>query len=433
MDLPIPTFPEHIMAFNPLQEKGIPIEKQFRNWSELNVTPYRKEEVHPFSRCRGIVMNGIEVEAVVFSHTMARNTIDPQLKQQLALVRRIEAQQQKAMNWLIPGDETTLEVTLGYEQVAVDLTAWVAQNEPDPYLKQVYEFGLLEDFDHLYRYANLYSMLEGKKAEKIVGSLTEITPGRPTIFEHRDPRDGIPRPMTSLAGDPQSILNALTIMSAEQQTMNFYMNIGNRPLEPLARATYLEIGMIEEQHVTQYESILDPTCSWIENLVFHELNECWLYHSFMEDEIDPRVKAIYELHLNMEIEHLRIACELMRQVEKRDPEMLLPKALTRQVVFKENKQYVRQVLESQIDLTAKESEYVLVSELPKDHRYFTYQRMVHDDVEDPNEAVIRQTIETVGEEYRLETEGPNPVPGLRREDERAGKETDYARQTAKAA
>lgn len=432
MDLPIPT-PEHIMAFNPLQEKGIPIEKQFRNWSELNVTPYRKEEVHPFSRCRGIVMNGIEVEAVMFSHTMARNTIDPQLKQQLALVRRVEAQQQKAMNWLIPGDETTLEVTLGYEQVAVDLTAWVAQNEPDPYLKQVYEFGLLEDFDHLYRYANLYSMLEGKKAEKIVGSLTEITPGRPTIFEHRDPRDGIPRPMTSLAADPQSILNALTIMSAEQQTMNFYMNIGNRPLEPLARATYLEIGMIEEQHVTQYESILDPTCSWIENLVFHELNECWLYHSFMEDEIDPRVKAIYELHLNMEIEHLRIACELMRQVEKRDPEMLLPKALTRQVVFKENKQYVRQVLESQIDLTAKESEYVLVSELPKDHRYFTYQRMVHDDVEDPNEAVIRQTIETTGEEYRLETEGPNPVPGLRREDERAGKETDYARQTAKAA
>ena len=32
----------------------------------------------------------------------------------------------------------------------------------DPYLRQVYEFGLLEDFDHLYRYANLYSLLEGK-------------------------------------------------------------------------------------------------------------------------------------------------------------------------------------------------------------------------------------------------------------------------------
>ena len=116
------------MSFNPLAERGIPIEKQFRNWSELNVTPYDKEAVHPYSRCRGIVMNGIEVEAVMFSHQMARNAIDPGLKQQLALVRRAEAQQQKATNWLIPGNETTLEVTIGYEQVAVDLTAWVAQH-----------------------------------------------------------------------------------------------------------------------------------------------------------------------------------------------------------------------------------------------------------------------------------------------------------------
>src|SRR3546814_2633144 len=42
------------MSFNPLAERGIPIEKQFRNWSELNVEPYDKDAVHPFSRCRGI-------------------------------------------------------------------------------------------------------------------------------------------------------------------------------------------------------------------------------------------------------------------------------------------------------------------------------------------------------------------------------------------
>src|SRR4051794_17480808 len=169
------------MSFDPLRERGIPIEKQFRDWSELNVKPYDKMQVHPFSRCRGIVMNGIEVEAVMFSHNMARHTVDPKIKQQLALVRRAEAQQQKAVNWLIPGDESTLEVTIGYEQVAVDLTSWVAQNEPDAYLRQVYEFGLLEDFDHLYRYANLLQMLEGKRAEQIVGSFTSsCRVGRPS-------------------------------------------------------------------------------------------------------------------------------------------------------------------------------------------------------------------------------------------------------------
>ena len=40
-----------------------------------------------------------------------------------------------------------------------------------------YSFGLLEDFDHLYRYANLLELLEGKKAEAIVQGLTDVLPG----------------------------------------------------------------------------------------------------------------------------------------------------------------------------------------------------------------------------------------------------------------
>jgi hypothetical protein len=419
------------MTFNPLSERGIPLEKQLRNWSELNVRPYDKDKVHPYSRCRGIVANGIEVEAVMFSHQLARNTLDPALKQQFAQVRRIEAQQQKATNWLIPGDETTLEVTLGYEQVAVDLTSWVAQNEADPYLRQVYEFGLLEDFDHLYRYANLYDLSHGRNAAKIVGELTEITPGRPTIFEHRDPRDDLRRPMTALAADPQSILNALTVMSAEQQTMNFYMTIGNRFVEPIARGLYLEIAEIEEQHVSHYESILDPSSTWLENLVFHEYNECWIYYSFMQDELDPRVRAIYELHLNMEIEHLRLACETMRKVERRDPELILPKAIERNLMFTENKAYVRQVLEDQVNLTADGPDFVLVSQLDPDHRYFAYQQSVNSGGV-PSEEIIAETRAKRKRDYRLEIDGPNPVPGLRPEDQRNGQSTDYAKATKAA-
>jgi hypothetical protein len=43
--------------------------------------------------------------------------------------------------------------------------------------------------------------------------------------------------------------------------------------------------------------------------------------------------------------------------------------------------------------------------------------------------VIAQTIET-GEDYRLETEDPNPVPGLRRQEEREIASTDYAKRVA---
>lgn len=411
------------MTFNPLQEKGIPLEKQLRNWSELNVPPYRKEDVHPYTRCRAILANGIEVEAVMFSHTMARNTLDPDVRRMLAMTRRIEAQQQKAVNWLIPGEESTLEVTIGYEQVAVDLTAWVAQNEPDPYLRQVYEFGLLEDFDHLYRYANLLEMLEGKPAQALVDDLTEIMPGRPTIFEHRDPRDEIRRPMPGLAADPQSILNALTVMSAEQQTMNFYMTIGNRPIEPIARGLYAEIAEIEEQHVSHYESILDPSATWLHNLVLHEYNECWIYWSLMQEEPDPRIRAIYELHLNMEIEHLRIAGELMKRVERREPQEVIPGPFVAPLSFRENKAYVRSVLQAQIDLTAQESMFVPVGSLQPDHRYFNYQRTVNNGMV-PSEAVIQQAIEVNGTDYRHEILGEHPVPGLQRE--RNGASTTYA-------
>ena len=250
------------MTFNPLTEKGMPVEAQLRDWSRLNNTPYDKFAVDPYTRCRVILMNGIEVEAIMFAHQFNRHTDIPEVKQKLAMSRRVEQQQQKAINWLTPGDETTLEVTLGYEQVAVDLTAWLARTEPDPYLKQTMDFGLLEDFDHLYRYANLYELLEGKQAETVVQQLTEVMPGRPTIEEHRHPIDDIRRHFDKHTADPLSKMHAMTLAAAEQQTMNFYMTIGNRYMEPIARGLYLEIGMIEEQHVTQYESLIDPALTW---------------------------------------------------------------------------------------------------------------------------------------------------------------------------
>ena len=396
------------MSFNPLEERGIPLDRQLRNWSELNLPPYDKDEIHPYSRCRIIVMNGIEVEAAMNSHQFARHTKNAELRRMLAETRRIEQQQQKAVNWLIPGDESTLEVTIGYEQVAVDLTAWIAQHEPEPMMRRIYEFGLLEDFDHLYRYANLLDMTEPKKAEAVVGRLTEIMPGRATKLEHRHPHDDVRRGLNLYSGDPRSALHALTVTAAEQQTMNFYMTIGNRPIEPLARGLYLEIAQIEEQHVTQYESMLDGSASSAENLVIHEYNECWLYWSFMQQEEDRRLKQLWELHLNMEIEHLRQACELMRMLDRRDPEAILPKAMPAPMLFQPNKEYVRHVLATQVQLTANEIEFVPMSTLPRDHRYFGYQNAVHGGEEPPSEQVIAEHEATIGGEYRVQTEGPHP-------------------------
>jgi hypothetical protein len=396
------------MTFDPLTERGIPIDDQLRSWSEQNVLPYDPLEIDPYTRCRTILMNGIEVESIMFSHQFARHTDVPEVLQKLAMGRRIEQQQQTAVNWLIPGDESTLEVTLGYEQVAVDLTAWLARNEPDPYVRQTLEFGLLEDFDHLYRYANLYEMLEGKKAEAVIDQLTEVMPGRPTMVEHRHPHDDIRLHTEGHSTHPQTKLNALTIVAGEQQTMNFYMTIGNRNMEPIARGLYAEIKEIEEQHVSQYESLLDPAMTWFEQLVWHEYNECYLYHSFMQQEPDTRIRAMWELHLNMEITQLQVACDLMRRYEGREPvEIGIPSSLPEPVTFEPNKEYVRQVLASQIELSADGPAIGPASSLHSGY----LDSLNGDGV--PSEDVVDQHREQFGQEYRLETEGVHPVERLR--------------------
>lgn len=397
--------------FNPLEHSGLPLDRQIRNWRELDVPPIDPDAADPYTRCRIITMNGIEVEAILFDHHFARVCPDPEVRKQLAYVRYVESQQQRVVNWLLPGIPSALETTIAYEQVAVDLTAWVARMEPDPYLKQAYEFGVLEDFDHLYRYANLFEMVERRKAEKVVHQLTEVMPGRPTKVEHRHPYDNVRDPYDRAAAAPMSKLHALTIMSAEQQTMNFYMNVGPQYMEPIARQLYQEIGLIEQEHVTHYESLVDPGETWWERLVNHEYNECYMYYSFLQQETDPKVSAVWELHLDMELAHLQQACDLMRRHDGREPEEVVASQLPEPVRFEPNKEYLRHLLATQMDLTTLGAGYVR----DQHERFEQLQEQIHGGEQPPSEQVIEMHREQFGREYRLETEGPHPVEELREE------------------
>ena len=173
------------MTLDILKEKGVSLERQLFTWRDLAGPTYSKLDADAFTRVRVILMNGIESEALRFSHACAR--VNKELQRPLALVRRAEQHQQTLVNWLNPADQSALETTIGFEQVAIEVTASVAQNEPDPYLAQVYRFGLLEDFDHLYRYSALMDRLEGRDANDILQSYTDIRPGRPTSWSTATP------------------------------------------------------------------------------------------------------------------------------------------------------------------------------------------------------------------------------------------------------
>ncbi len=142
-------------------------------------------------KTRIILMNGAEFEANWFSHQFSRHCNNNELRRELALARRLDKQQQMLISSLRPANESILETTISYEQLAVDLTARLAKREPNEHVKKALDFALLEDFDHLYRYSDLLFMEEGTKAENLVGHYTEIMPGRPTIAHHRCPNDNI--------------------------------------------------------------------------------------------------------------------------------------------------------------------------------------------------------------------------------------------------
>jgi hypothetical protein len=339
-----------------MKEKGIPLEEQKFDWRDLVRVPTSKLDDDAFTRVRVILMNGIESEAVRFQHACAR--MNKELQQALARVRRVEHHQQTLINWLLPADLSPLETTIGFEQVAIEVTASVAVHEPDPYLSQVYRFGLLEDFDHMYRFAALMDRVNGGDANNLLQSYTDILPGRPTSVEHRAPIHDLRECYDRNKAAPISKLNAVTIMAGEHQTHDYYMTIGPMFADPIARQLYAEIASIEEQHVTQYESIIDPDETWLEKWLMHEAGEIYNYYSCLQYETNPRVKSIWERFLDYELGHLHFVLEQFRRFEKRDPAELLPASLPEPIEYKSHREFVRKVLAEEVDLRARGTEIV---------------------------------------------------------------------------
>jgi rubrerythrin len=355
--------------------------------------PYSKLDDDAFTRVRVILMNGIESEALRFSHACARMNRD--LQQALAHVRRVEQHQQTLVNWLNPADQSPLETTIGFEQVAIEVTASVAECEPDPYLAQVYRFGLLEDFDHLYRYSALMDRVEGKDANTLVQSYSDILPGRPTAIEHRHPHDDLRRPYDRTQAAFLTKLNAMTIMAGEHQTHDYYMTVGPMFADPTARQLYAEIASIEEQHVTQYESIIDATETWLEKWLLHEATEAYNYYSCLEYEGNPQLKRIWERFLEYELGHLQFVAEIFENTERRDASEVLENTLPAPIRYESHRDFVREVLRTEVHLSAVDGTFVDRSEETEETQ--EYRRHMNSEGS-PSDTVAASYIWTPGTE-----------------------------------
>ncbi len=398
---------------NPFTCKPQKIEKSFRPWKEVLIKAYDKQSVDPYTRLRVILTSGAEFESVRFSHAFTRHCSNNDLRRELALIRRNEQIQHKRIASLKPIDESILEHTIGYEQLAVDLTVALAKSEKNEYVRDQLNFALLEDFDHLYRYADLMELEKSGDPALLVGDYTEIMPGRPTVAEYRHPFDDVNFNINCYLNDLKTRLNVNIITAAEQQTMNYYMNVANLYQGELGRKLYNEIAMIEEQHVTGYGSLKDPNSTWLENLVMNEYTEAYLYYSCYEDEKDERIKKIWLMHFEEEVAHLHKACELLQKYEGKVWEQLFPTGgeFPELLKFRSEKEYIRNVLKT-VRLTSVEEGFKELNDLPDTFRYFTYNKAVNGNINQVGtHSVIDLTIGKFGKDYRLEDK-THPVSAL---------------------
>jgi hypothetical protein len=231
--------------------------------------------------------------------------------------------------------------------------------------------------------------MHGIDPNSILQEQTDCINGRPTQNHHNENWMRIRKPYDKNTALPQTKVNILTIVSAEQQTHNYYAEHGFMYGNQNLRETYAEIKDVEEEHVTMYESLIDPTETVYEKLLLHEFTEVCNYYNCMIDEEDHRIKLIWEELLSHEIEHLNIARNIFEEKEKRDAEEIIGEEIILPSRFKSQKEYVTKVLTDEVDKRlGKNMTYLRIKDIPDDWISYKVQDLVSGDGA-PSERTIK--------------------------------------------
>ena len=191
------------------------------------------------------------------------------------------------------------------------------------------------------------------------------------------------------------------------------MNLGGFYKTQKGRELYNEIGMVEEQHVSQYGSLIDPNPSWFEMCLMHEYIECYLYYSMMSDESDKNIKKVWEMLLEQEIAHLHASVENLRKYEKKEwQDVLSVGEFPELISFKSNTEYIRKILKTTVTNTADREGYIDINQLDDTDNFFKYQnKLFKNPEEERGHTTIQEHIDRFGEDYRFEIK-PNPIKEL---------------------
>jgi hypothetical protein len=103
---------------------------------------------------------------------------------------------------------------------------------------------------------------------------------------------------------------------------------------------------------------MDPAESPLEKWLLHEATEVYNYYSCMAYETNPRIKQVWERFCDYELGHLHMVMDLIKEIERRDPAELLPQILPEPIAYESHRQFVREVLNNEVNLRAAGTRFI---------------------------------------------------------------------------
>jgi hypothetical protein len=87
--------------------------------------------------------------------------------------------------------------------------------------------------------------------------------------------------------------------------------------------------------------------------------------------------VIWERFLDYELGHLQVAMQCFKDVERRDPAEVVPTNLPEPIEYKSHRSFVREVLEKEVDLRARGTQFIPKSKETKDSPSVKYREQLN--------------------------------------------------------
>jgi hypothetical protein len=294
-------------VFDPLDHPGLPVERHGRHWHELDVEPIDVRRSDPGARGRISTMEALEAAAALFDRRLTPRCPDADSRASVGRLGESASERRRHVAALQPRPGSTLEDAIGAERAAYDLVAWVARSEVTPRWAAAYRGQARQHLERLRSYAELGDRIGFGWADRVGSEVDDLSSA---AGRAQDPRRAAPPGST--ADPPTSLLYDWAVRAAQQQIARHSGGITRqlpRPdtVENLRRRGYRpDAGRIR----------------W-ERLVVHESATCYLYYAFLGEETDPRLRPVWELHLQMGLAYLRAAGDLLRSYTDQDPHQVV--------------------------------------------------------------------------------------------------------------